>query len=127
MTTAWGRVEPTRKSEKPADYFPYVFAVVAGGLAGWVDIKVNDLLFTALLVLAPCMVLGLLRPVKPWRWVLTVVACVPLAELFAHIYLAQRLQRSQLYGSLLTILPAIAGAYGGSLMRGVIKNLRAGS
>lgn len=127
MTTAWGRVEPARKSDKPADYFPFIFAVVAGALAGWVDIKVNDLLFTALLVLVPCMLLGVLRPSKPWRWVAVVVLCVPGFELFAHFYLGQKLERGQLYGSFLTVLPGIAGAYGGSLMRGVINNLRAGN
>jgi hypothetical protein len=127
MTTAWGRVEPARKSNKPPDYFPYIFAIVAGALAGWIDIKLDDLLFTALLVLAPCMLLGVLRPAKPWRWVLVVGLCVPIVELLAHFYLGQRLQRSQLYGALLTVLPGIAGAYGGSMMRGVINNLRAGN
>jgi hypothetical protein len=34
--------------------------------------------------------------------------------------------RAQIYGSFLAFLPGIAGAYGGSLMRGVIENLRHG-
>jgi hypothetical protein len=34
--------------------------------------------------------------------------------------------RGQVYGSFLTALPGIAGAYGGSVVRGVIDNLRQG-
>ena len=62
----------------------YILAALAGSGAGWVDVTVNDLLFTALLVLMACMVLGLLRPRWPWRWVVVVVACIPLAELVAY-------------------------------------------
>ena len=127
MTTAWGRVEPARKSGKPADYFPYIFAVVAGALAGWVDIKVGDLLFTALLVLAPCILLGVLRPAKPWRWVLLVGVCVPAFELLAHLYLsAETGARPGVW-----IVPRFSSGHRRSLrrvmMRGVFNNLRAGN
>ena len=104
----------------------YVLAAVAGIGTGWVDVSVNDLLFTALLVLAACMLLGTLRPRWPWRWVVVVVAFVPLSELAAYTILAVKPTRGQVYGSFLTALPGIAGAYGGSLMRGVLDNLRQG-
>lgn len=126
MTTAWGKVEPELKHEVAPGTFHYLFAVACGVLAGWVDIKVGDLLFTALLVLAPCMLLGMLRPQKPWRWVVLVSVCVPAADLLAYLILAQKPTRAQIYESLLTFLPGIAGAYGGSMMRGVIDNLVAG-
>jgi hypothetical protein len=126
MTTAWGKVEPEFKTEVPPGTFHYLFALGCGILAGWVDIKVGDLLFTALLVLAPCMLLGILRPQKPWRWVVLVSVCVPAAELVAYWILTRKPTHAQVYGSLLTFLPGIAGAYGGSMMRGVIDNLVAG-
>lgn len=126
MTTAWGKVQPEVKSEVPPGRFHYWFALACGVLAGWVDIKVGDLLFTALLVLAPCMLLGMLRPQKPWRWVVLVSVCVPAADLFAYLVLTQKPTPAQAYESLLTFLPGIAGAYGGSMMRGVIDNLVAG-
>ena len=100
--------------------------MIAGAFAGWVGIRVGDLLFTALLVLAPCMLLGVLGPKKPWRWVVLVGIFVPIAELFAYVTMTQKPYRSQIYESFLAFLPGIAGAYGGSLMRGVIDNLRAG-
>ena len=107
--------------------FPfYVLAVVAGIGAGWVDVTVNDLLFTALLVLMACMLLGFARPRWPWRWVVVVVACIPLAELVAYSVLKVQPTRGQVYGSFLTALPGMAGAYGGAVMRRVMQNLRQG-
>jgi hypothetical protein len=104
----------------------YLLAALAGIGTGWVDVMVNDLLFTALLVLIACMLLGLLRPRWPWRWVVVVGMFVPLAELTAYLILTVKPTRAQVYGSFLASLPGIAGAYGGSLMRGVIDNLRQG-
>ncbi len=119
MTTA--TVSPAR-SDLPF----YVLAAVAGVGTGWIDVTVNDLLFTALLVLMACMLLGLLRPRWPWRWVVVVGMFIPLTELAAYLILTVKPTRAQVYGSFLAALPGIAGAYGGSLMRGVLDNLRQG-
>jgi hypothetical protein len=104
----------------------YVLAAVAGMGTGWADVTINDLLFTALLVLMACMLLGLLRPRWPWRWVVVVGMFIPLSELAAYLILTVKPTRAQMYGSFLASLPGIAGAYGGSLMRGVLDNLRQG-
>jgi ABC-type multidrug transport system permease subunit len=104
----------------------YLLAALCGMGAGWADVVINDLLFTALLVLAACMMLGLMRPRWPWRWVVAVGAFIPLTELAAYVVLTVKPSRAQVYGSFLAFLPGIAGAYGGSLMRGVIENLRQG-
>ena len=85
---------------------------------------INDLLFTALLVVASCMLLGLLRPWWPWRWVLTVGIFIPLTELAAYLLLTVKPSRAQVYGSFLAFLPGFAGAYGGSVMRRVAHNLK---
>ena len=61
MTTAWGGVLPKDNSQGRGDSFYYLLAAGAGVLAGWVDIKITDLLFTALLVMVPAMLLGFLR------------------------------------------------------------------
>jgi hypothetical protein len=115
-------VSPRAGSDLPF----YVAATLAGIGTGWVDVMIDDLLFTALLVLMACMLLGLLRPRWPWRWVLVVGVFVPLAELAAYLILTVKPTRAQVYGSFLASLPGIAGAYGGALMRGVIDNLRQG-
>jgi hypothetical protein len=118
----------TTKAHSPArsDAWFYLLAALCGIGAGWADITINDLLFTALLVLSTCMLLGLLRPRWPWRWVVMVGAFIPATELAAYLILAVKPTRAQVYGSFLAFLPGIAGAYGGSVVRAVIDNLRQG-
>ena len=105
----------------------YYFLAAACGIAtGCADVLVNDLLFTALLVLASCMFLGMMRRRQPWRWVIAVAVFVPLTEWAANMLTAIKPTRAQIYGSFLTALPGLAGAYGGSQVRSVIDNLREG-
>jgi ABC-type multidrug transport system permease subunit len=104
----------------------YILAALIGIATGCADVIINDLLFTALLVLAACMLLGLLRPRAPWRWVVAIVVFIPMTEWMANLLTKIQLSRAQIYGSFLTTLPGIAGAYGGSVMRRVIDNLRVG-
>lgn len=97
--------------------WPYVLGVVLGGCAGVLDVTVGDLLLTALFVLASTMVLGALRPAKPWRWTLTVAAFVPVVQLAAYFLLTEKPYRAQIYESFLGFLTGVAGAYGGAAGR----------
>jgi ABC-type multidrug transport system permease subunit len=121
MTTAWDGIVPERQFS--GDAFQYLLASALGLLAGWVDIRVGDLLFTALIVLASCMLLGFVRPRHAWRWVLLVGIFVPLMEWFAYSVLSQKPDRAQIYEAFLAFLPGIVGAYGGAFGRGVVTNL----
>ena len=112
--------------ERSRDWWIYLLAAACGIAAGWADVIVDDLLFMALLVVAACMLLGILRPRWPWRWVLTVGAFIPLTELAAYLIRAVKPTPAQIYGSFLAFLPGIAGAYGGAVMRRVVENLRQG-
>ena|SRR6202049_298710 len=104
----------------------YLLVALCGVGAGWADVAINDLLFTALLVLSACILLGLLRPRWPWRWVVVVGICIPLTEVAAYLILTVKPTRAQVYGSYLAFLPGIAGAYGGSIVRRAVDNLRQG-
>jgi hypothetical protein len=114
------------KTQPGGDTPFYILAALCGVGTGWADVAINDLLFTALLVLAACMLLGLLRPRWPWRWVVLVGIFIPVTELAAYLITTVKPTRAQIYGSFLASLPGIAGAYGGSLMRGVFDHLRQG-
>src|SRR5207244_4896650 len=103
-------------SKSAGETWFYLLAALCGVGAGWADVIVNDLLFTALLVLASCILLGLLRPRWPWRWVVTVGAFIPATELAAYLISTVKPTRAQIYGSFLAFLPGIAGAYGGVCM-----------
>jgi ABC-type multidrug transport system permease subunit len=113
---------PPRRSDAPF----YLLAALAGIGTGWADVMIDDLLFTALLVLMACMLLGLLRPRWPWRWVAAVVVFIPLTEFAAYLLTTIQPSRAQVYGSFLTALPGTAGAYGGAVMRRVVDHLRQG-
>ena len=121
MTTGSGGILPKGKSG--GDAFCYLLAVMSGALAGWLDIKVGDLLLTAMVVLAACMLLGILSPRRPWRWVLLVGVFVPVVEWLAYFFLSQKPERAQIYESFLAFVPGIAGAFGGAMGRGVVDNL----
>jgi hypothetical protein len=114
------------ESRPATDGWVYVLAALLGIGVGCVDVAINDLLFIALLVLCACMLLGMLRPRWPWRWVVSVGIFIPLTEFAALTLLSVKSSRAQIYGSFLAFLPGIAGAYGGSVMRAVIENLRQG-
>jgi ABC-type multidrug transport system permease subunit len=111
----------------PSDAWFYAIAAACGIGTGIADVVINDLLFTALLVLASCIVLGILRPHWPWRWVVVVGVFIPLTELAAFVLRTVKPTRAQIYGSLLAFLPGIAGAYGGAVMRRVFDNLQTGN
>src|SRR5450631_2033892 len=121
MITAWG--QDTLKSKSGGDVVYYLLAGLSGALAGWLDIKVADLLLTAMVVLSANMLLGFLSPRKPWRWVVLVGLFVPVVEWLAYWFLTQKPERAQIYESFLAFLPGIAGAFGGAMGRGVVDNL----
>ena len=125
MTTAWGGILPEGHSGG-GDALYYCLALVMGAVTGWADIRVGDLLFTAMLVLASCMLLGFLRPHKPWRWIVLVGVCVPIIEWLAFFFMSQKPDRAQVYESFLAFFRGIAGAYGGAIGRGVVNNLFSG-
>ena len=121
MTSSSTEILPALKSG--SDIPHYLFAIFFGAAAAWVDVKVGDLLLTATIVVASCMLLGFLRPRKPWRWFLIIGVCIPVAEWLAYFLLTEKPTRAQIYESFLAFLPGIAGAVGGSLGRTVVNNL----
>jgi hypothetical protein len=95
----------------------YVLSILFGLVAWFVDVRFGDLLLTALFVLAATMVMGALRPERPWRWTLLVAVFVPVAQGVAYLLLTKKPYRAQIYESFLGFLTGIAGAYGGSTAR----------
>ena len=121
MTNSAGGILPQRKPGGDALY--YALAAIFGVAAAWTDLKVGDLLLTAMIVVAACILLGFLSPRKPWRWVLLIGICIPLVEWLAYFFLSEKPTRAQIYESFLAFVPGIAGAVSGALGRGVVDNL----
>ena len=105
--------EAVRQHDKAA----YILSAILGICAGILDVKIGDLLLTALFVLVSTMLLGALRPDRPWRWMVTVAVFVPTVQLLAYLFLTEKPYAAQIYESLLGFLTGIAGAYAGSFLR----------
>src|SRR5258708_33067369 len=99
MTTAWGGVRSEGRAGGESLW--YLLAVGCGMLAGGVDIKFGGLLFTALLVLLSCMVVGFTRPRDGCRWGVVGGIFVPRTGWFAHAALAQKPQVRHVYEGVL--------------------------
>ena len=106
-----------------------LFALLLGIGCGVLHVLVEsmdepDPLLSALAVTVCTMMLGLLRPARPWRWVLLVGAPVPLAILIAtHLMPNAHFTRASVAGSFLVALPGCAGAFGGSVLRQKIQQI----
>lgn len=106
-----------------------LFALLLGAGCGALHVLVEtmaepDPLLSALAVTVAAMLLGILRPARPWRWVLCVGAPVPLAILLAsYVIPAAHFTRASIAGSILISLPGCAGAFGGSLLRRKLSEL----
>jgi len=105
--------EPARKNGG----WVYGLAPVLGITAGWLQVKFGDLLMTALVVMAFTMLLGIMRPQRPWRWVLLVATTVLIFQGAAYFFLAERSSREQMFESTLGFLTGTVGAYAGSMFR----------
>ena len=101
----------------------YLLAASLGVCAGILDVRIGDLLLTALFVLASTMLLGVLRPERPWRSIVAVGIFVPLLQLLAYLFLTEKPYRAQIYESFLGFLPGTAGAYGGSAGRRAVAEI----
>jgi len=118
-------------SSKP-ERFPVLFglfALLLGVGCGWLHVMVEtmeepDPLLSALAVTVVTMTLGLLRPARPWRWVLFVGVPVPIAILIASFIIpTAHFTRASIAGSVLVSLPGCAGAFGGSLLRRKVSEI----
>ena len=101
----------------------YFLAVVLGAIAGWIQVRFGDLLLTALVVMIFTMLLGIMRPQRPWRWMLLIAALVLLAQAAAYFFLSERSPREQIFESMLGFVTGTVGAYAGSMFRRAFQAL----
>ncbi|HUK26350.1 MAG TPA: hypothetical protein VLV49_17340 [Terriglobales bacterium] len=95
-------------------WFDYLLGLALGIACGVLAVELGDLLLTALAVLASTMLLGGISPQRPWRWTLLVAVFVPLVQLLAYVVLTEKPFRAQIFESILSVFPGIAGAYAGA-------------
>lgn len=103
--------------KESSDAWIYLLAITFGLIAGSIQGKFGDLLLTALVVMAFTMFLGILRPQRPWRWMLIVAVLVLMSQAGAYFFFAKRASREQISESMLGFLTGTVSAYAGSLFR----------
>jgi hypothetical protein len=126
MPAGWAEnqaVDSTNTSSPKSDIPIYLLAIVLGAGAGILEIRVGDLLATALFVLVSTLILGFLRPRNAWRWIAVVGVFVPLARLLALLLLNQRPYHAQIWASGLGFVTGIAGSYAGAMLRLAVDEL----
>ena len=99
----------------------WVLGAAMGVGAGVMFVVVDDPILAVVIVLLATMLLGTMRPARPWRWLLAVGVPIPLVPIVAKVtglYPAYT-QATSLW-SVLIALSGIAGAFGGSVMRRAI-------
>jgi len=98
-----------------------VGAMAAGLLAGWIDFN-NDEPQAAAIVLALCAaILGFIWPARAWLWAVIVGLGIPAAYFIwpALGFTPKSLPEPNVAASLLALIPAFVGAYGGVFVRKV--------
>ena len=106
-----------------SDILIYLLAALLGLGAGILEVTVGDLLATALFVLISTLVLGFIRPRRPWRWIVVVGIFVPLVRLAVYLVLSQKPYRAQIWESGLGFVTGTAGSYCGALARKGVDEL----
>lgn len=121
----------SQETPKP-ERFPVLFLLIAillGIGCGLLHVMVEtmeepDPLLSALAVTFVSMLLGTIRPRRPWRWVLAIGVPVPLVMwVSTHVVPTLHFTRAGIAGSLLIALPGFAGAFGGSVLRTKVQQI----
>lgn len=102
-------------------------SLVAGLLAGWADFNNDEPQAAAFLLLVFTALPGLLQPRKAWLWALLAALCLPALYIVAPAlgYIPLTWPSPSVAATLLALVPAFAGAYGGALIGTAIRAMRA--
>ena len=95
-----------------------VAVVLAAGIAA-LDLTLRDTSTSLIAILLVSMAMGYFGPRQAWRWGLLFGAFLPLAHLLWH-------RHGELSG-LLAFIPSFVGAYAGSFLEKMVRELRGSS
>ena len=103
--------------------WPYWIAgLILGGFTGFLQVRVEDPTLSGVCLVAINLFLAFMRPRRPWRWGLLTALCLPAAELVAYLTREQP-THAMVWGSFVGLAPALAAAFGGSVIRRAITIL----
>jgi len=98
--------------------------ILLGVLCGVVHVGLEDPLLTPLAVLSATMIMGTMRPYRPWRWIIFVGLPVPIVTGIAvAMGIVKVWDRALIAGAILAILVGCAGSIGGAVIRRFFDNV----
>ncbi len=117
-------MQNTRSTLQRTTVICAILALVAGLLTGAVDFNATEPQPAALMVLVFAGILGFSQPRNAWRWAIIVALGLPLAQLLLlqFGFHPRDPVGPGVYGTLIALIPAFIGAYGGVLLRRVIQS-----
>jgi hypothetical protein len=115
--------------KKVLPWICFILALAGGIFAWWVDSRNDEPQAAVLVILMTTFILGLLVPRRAWLWAIIVGLCLPLGYLLASSmgYLPVTPVEPGWYASIIALIPAFIGAYGGALARLLLKSATAKS
>ena len=110
------------RNSRTLDVLCIGLAFVGGLYAGWIDFNQTEVQPTVLLLVVFGAVLGFAQPHRAWRWAIILGLCIPLGYLiFSGLgYKPAELPQPGVYASLIALIPAFIGTYGGVLINKVL-------
>lgn len=101
----------------------YAGAAALAASIAWVDLRLEELLLTAVLTLAFSMVFGTLQPQRPWRWALVFGLAAALGHALMRLTGWMWVDPARLPVALAFLLVAFVGALAGAFFRWMVENL----
>ncbi len=107
---------------KLAEPMCWSLGLLFGLMAGYVDLRADEVQGPVLLVLIFSAFLGFLNPASPWRWALVVGIGIPLAHFAGRAagYYPPYLVLPNVFATFIALIPASIGAYAGMLLRIIV-------
>lgn len=105
------------------DMLCLVLAVIGGFSAGAVDFRNDEPQAAVLVIVVFAGLLGFVQSRKAWRWAIVVGLGVPVVYLISTAlgYQPKSVPEPGWYASLIALIPAFIGTYGGVLLRKLIS------
>jgi hypothetical protein len=107
---------------KLADQMCWSLGLLFGLMAGYIDLRADEVQGPVLLILIFATFLGFLNPASPWRWALIVGIGIPLTHFTGRAigFYPHYPVLPNVFATFIALIPAFIGAYAGMLLRNIV-------
>lgn len=106
---------------KHTTFLLWLLALAFGITISLLDMHATEVQGTVLLILVASGLLGFVLPGRAWLWAITIALCLPLVYLSASLFgYPSHNVEPNVFATVIALIPAFLGAYGGVLLRYMI-------